>query len=64
MSEKKRRDAFNGLIGELRSLVAGDESNLDKSNILQKTIGFLRSHNERKFIRSSDRFNKFVLHLF
>ncbi|VDM37544.1 unnamed protein product [Toxocara canis] len=42
-SEKRRRDAFNRLIGELTSLVAADgDRKMDKSNVLKCAINFLK----------------------
>ncbi|VDK35292.1 unnamed protein product [Gongylonema pulchrum] len=44
-SEKRRRDAFNRLIGELTGLVAGDERRMDKSTVLKCAIDFLKQRN-------------------
>lgn len=47
MSEKKRRDRFNVLIGELAAVVPGSTtgtSKFDKTTVLKKAVACLRSH--------------------
>ncbi|VDO53709.1 unnamed protein product, partial [Brugia timori] len=41
-SEKRRRDTFNQLIGELTLLVAKDDRKMDKSSVLKCAINFLK----------------------
>lgn len=42
LSEKKRRDVFNKLIGELNSMVTKSSKKMDKSAVLQASIAYLR----------------------
>ena len=46
LSEKKRRDQFNVLIGELCAMVALNSKKLDKSSVLKNAIQFLKNHQE------------------
>uniref|UniRef100_F1KWJ5 Neuronal PAS domain-containing protein 2 n=1 Tax=Ascaris suum TaxID=6253 RepID=F1KWJ5_ASCSU len=46
-SEKRRRDAFNKLIGELTTLVADGDRKMDKSNVLKCAITFLKQRQLR-----------------
>ncbi|XP_062864557.1 clock circadian regulator b isoform X2 [Trichomycterus rosablanca] len=45
-SEKKRREQFNVLIGELGTLLPASARRADKSSVLQKCIDHLRRHEE------------------
>ncbi|XP_045619362.2 neuronal PAS domain-containing protein 2 isoform X4 [Procambarus clarkii] len=46
LSEKKRRDQFNLLIGELSGMVASNTRKMDKSTVLKATIAFLKNQKE------------------
>ncbi|OQR75844.1 neuronal PAS domain-containing protein 2-like, partial [Tropilaelaps mercedesae] len=46
LSEKKRRDVFNKLIGELNSMVTRSSKKMDKSAVLQASIAYLRHFKE------------------
>lgn len=49
LSEKKRRDHYNSLVNELRSMVSAGNRKMDKSSVLLTTIAFLRKHNGTPF---------------
>ncbi|XP_065582969.1 circadian locomoter output cycles protein kaput-like isoform X2 [Artemia franciscana] len=46
LSEKKRRDQFNILIGELCTMVCSGKRKMDKSTVLKTAIAFIRNHNQ------------------
>lgn len=45
LSEKKRRDQFNGLVNELSAMVSSANRKMDKSTVLKSTISFLKNYN-------------------
>ncbi|EDO47679.1 predicted protein [Nematostella vectensis] len=46
MNEKKRRDRFNVLIGELASIISPSSRKVDKSTVLKKAIACLKSQKD------------------
>ncbi|KAK0416702.1 hypothetical protein QR680_012639 [Steinernema hermaphroditum] len=51
--EKRRRDSFNRFINELTDIVANGDRKIDKSNVLQKAIEFLKDRQAKMEAQNS-----------